>query len=172
MTEWISDDEQFKKLFLQCMTCVFIDNGREPTSLIRLSFDDAGIGTEAFESLLQKLLEWSGDKSCFYVVLRPDPVHFFHRLFGKYPAIEIRHGDSFEEYVKVLNQGPDESPSDSLGTIYSERIIVPSSLGWFVHSYQSSEDTDGHLWIPSEWVDRAVAVYPFTAVPEPLKKLT
>jgi hypothetical protein len=164
MMEWISDDEQFRELYLQCMTCVFIDSGRESTSRIRLSFDDAGICTGAFLNLLQKLLEWSGDGRCFYVVLRPDPVHFFHRLFGKYPAVEIQTGISPEEYLAGLNRGPEQSPSDALGTIYSERVIVPPSLSWFVHSYQSSEDTDGHLWIPSEWVDRVAAVYPHATV--------
>jgi hypothetical protein len=171
MTEWISDAEQFNELFWKkCYTCVFIDSGREPTSLVQLSFDDAGIVTRAFAGLLQQLLEWSGDTSCFYVVLRPDPVHFFHRLFGRYPAIEIQSGISAEEYLAALNKGPEQSPSDALGTIYDERIIVPPSLGWFVHSFQSSEDTHGHLWIPAEWVDRVVAAYPFTGVPEPLQK--
>lgn len=168
--EWISEDDQFKELYLQCMTCVFIDNGREPTALIRLAFDDAGIATRAFASLLQKLLNWSGDTKCSYVVMRPDPVHFFHRLFGKYPAVEVHTGISPEEYLAGLNRGPEQSPSDALGTIYSERVIVPPSLSWFVHSYQSSGDTDGHLWIPSEWVDRVVAAYPFTAVPESFQK--
>lgn len=160
MTEWISDDEQFKELFLQCMTCVFIDNGREPTSLIPLSFDDAGIVTRAFAALLQGLLKWSGDTRCFYVVLRPDPVHYFHRLFGKYPALEIRSWTSPEEYLARLSQGPEQSPADALGTNYSERVIMAPSLGWFVHSYQSSEQTDGHLWVPSEWVDRVAEIYP------------
>jgi len=168
--EWISDDEQFRELYLQCMTCVFIDNGRESSSLMRLSFDDAGICTKAFANLLQMLLECSGDKSCYYVVLRPDPVHFFHRLFGKYPAVEIQTGISPEEYLAGLNKGPEQSPSDALGTIYSERVIVSPSLGWFVHSYQSSGDTDGHLWIPAEWVDRVAAAYPFTGVPAALQK--
>src|SRR5581483_5474725 len=119
MTEWIKNDEQFEELFQKkCMTCVFIDSGREPTSLSRLSFDDAGIVTRTFATLVQQLLEWSGDTNCFYVVLRPDPVHFFHRLFGKYPAVEIRRGISTEEYLAALNQGPAESPSDALGTVY------------------------------------------------------
>jgi hypothetical protein len=161
MTEWITDDEEFKQLLLQCMTCVFIDNGREPTSLIRLLFDDAGIATRAFASLLQRLLERSGDTKCFYVVLRPDPVHYFHRLFGKYPALEIPAGMSAERYLAGLNIGPEESPVDSLGTNYDERVIVPPSLNWFVHSYSSSADTDGHLWIPSEWVDEAIEAYPY-----------
>lgn len=168
MAEWISDGEQFTELFLQCMTCVFIDNGREPTSLVRLSFDDAGICTRKFAALLQKLLEYSGDQSCFYVVLRPDPIHYFHRLFGKYPALEIPRGMPSEEYLASLNKGPAQSPADAIGTNYAERVIAPPSLGWFAHSYQSSEDTDGHLWMPSEWVDRVAADYPFTSVIPPL----
>lgn len=160
MTEWIKDDKEFKEIFLLCMTCVCIDNGREPTSLIRLSFDDAGIATQAFARLTQKLLEWSGDRDCFYVVLRPDPVHYFHRLFGKYPALKIPSGISPEEYLAALNRGPEQAPGEALGSHYSERVIVPPSLRWFAHSFQSSGDQDGHLWVPQEWVDRVVDVYP------------
>jgi hypothetical protein len=122
MMEWLQDDEQFEKLFLECMTCVFIDNGQKPTSLVKLSFDDAGIGTRAFSSLVQKLMEWSGDQSCFYLVLRPDPVHYFHRLFGKYPAVEIKSGIAPEEYLAILNRGR----SNPLAT-RSGRITVSES---------------------------------------------
>jgi hypothetical protein len=163
MAEWISNGTEFGELFLKCMTCVFIDNGREPTSLVRLSFDDAGICTRKFAALLQSLMEYSGDPSCFYVVLRPDPIHYFHRLFGKYPAFEILRGMSPEEYLASLNKGPEQFPADAIGTNYTERVIIPPSLRWFVHSYQSSEYTDGHLWVPPEWVDGVSEAYPLTS---------
>lgn len=165
MTKWLQDGELFRKLFLQCMTCVFIDNGREPTSLVRLVFDDAEIGTRAFASLVQKLLEWSGDQSCSYVVLRPDPVHYFHRLFDAFPVVEIDRGSAPEEYLASLNRGPEQSPADAIGTNYDERVIVPPSLNWFVHSFSSSGDQDGHLWIPSGWVGKVAEVYPYATVP-------
>lgn len=160
MVKWLKDDEHFKKLFLKSMTCVFIDSGREPTSLAKLSFDDAEVGTKAFAFLIQKLLEWSGDESCFYLVLRPDPVQYFHRLFGAYPAVQIRRGDSADDYLDTLNSGPEQSPSDAVGINYAERIIMPPSLSWFVHSFNSSGAKDGHLWVRTEWIDKVASLYP------------
>jgi len=162
MAQWMKDSKQFDELFLQCMTCVFIDSGREPTTLVRLSFDDAGIGTREFASLVLKLLQWSGDDKCSYVVLRPDPILHFHRIFGEYPAVEITKSMTPEEYLSTLDSGPTQAPNEAIGSIYRERVIVPSTLNWFVHSFVSSEDTDGHLWIPKDWVDRVAEIYPYT----------
>jgi len=36
---------------------------------------------------------------------------------------------------------------------------------------RSAEDDGGHLWIPSEWVDKVVAFYPYVTVAESLRKL-
>lgn len=165
MAQWLRDGKQFNDIFLQCMTCVFIDSGRTPTSLVRLSFDDASICTPDFASLVQKLLQWSGDEKCTYVVLRPDPVLHFHRLFGEYPAVEITASMTPEEYLSTLNTGPTQAPNEAVGSIYRERVIVPPSLSWFIHSFVSSEDTDGHLWLNREWVDRVARAYPFTCQP-------
>jgi hypothetical protein len=161
MTHWLKDGKQFDDLFLQCMTCVFIDSGRTPTSLGRLSFDDAGICTPDFASLVLKLLQWSGDNKCSYVVMRPDPILHFHRLFGEYPAVDITKSMTPEKYLAALNTGPSQAPNEAIGSIYRERVIVPPSLSWFVHSFVSSEDTDGHLWIDRDWVDRVASVYPY-----------
>jgi len=158
--QWLKDGGRFNEIFLQCMTCVFIDNGRESTSLVKLTFDDAEICTRVFSSLIQKLLELSGDQSCYYLVLRPDPVHYFHRLFGKYPAVEIKRETTPEEYLAALKIGPEQSPADAIGTNYDERIIMPISQSWFVHSYSSSGYDDGHLWIRADWVEQVLLIMP------------
>jgi hypothetical protein len=116
-------------------------------------------------------LEWSGDDECSFVVLRPDPVYYFHHFFGKYGALEIRRGASATDYLAALNEGPADSPADALGTNYSEYVIAPPSDQWFLHTIRSVENDGGHLWIPSEWVERVAEVYPYATVAESLQKL-
>ena len=42
---WIEEKAAFDKLFLEARTCIYIDSGREQTTLQRLIFDDAEIRT-------------------------------------------------------------------------------------------------------------------------------
>jgi hypothetical protein len=162
MIHLITDGKVFDDLFLRGMDCVFIDSGRTSTSLVRLSFEDAEICTPEFASLVLRLIQWSGEERCYYVVMRPDPVLHFHRLYGEYPAVEITKEMTPEDYLQALNTGPAKAPYEAVGSAYRERVIVSPSLNWFVHSFVSSEDTDGHLWIPKDWVDRVAEVYPYT----------
>ena len=136
------------------MTCVFIDSRREPTSLDLSVFDDAGICTKAFASSLFRMMKWSNDQTATYLILRPDPVHYFLPQFQKFPALVFDAGDSPEAYIEGLNSDPGESPIDAVGTNWWECVIVPSSLRWFVHALRSDDNNGGHLWAPREWRGR------------------
>jgi len=160
---WLEDKNIFEKVFLEARTCVHTDSGRLPTELQKLTFDDAEICTRQFADLLQKLMEWSDDTTCFYAVLDPDPVYYFHRLFGKYPVVEIEKGTPATSYLESLNEGPPESPADAVGINWSECVILPPSNGWFVHALRSDRDDAGHLWVPLGWVERVAATYPYAS---------
>src|SRR5438309_290853 len=125
---WIENKDEFRKIFLQARTCVYIDSGREATPLQRLTFDDAAISTSKFAELLQNLMKWSTDSAAHYVVLDPDPVHYFYQLFNKFPVLEIAYGDSPREYLKALNEDPGGNPADALGTNWWACVVVPFSL--------------------------------------------
>jgi hypothetical protein len=148
---WITEKTEFTRIFLEARTCVYIDSGREPSALNRMVFDDAITRTDEFAEVLQHLMEWSGDKACNYVVLDPDPVHYFHRHFGKYPAVGISYGDSARDYLDFLNQDPGGSPADAVGNNCWAWVVVPPSIRWFVHALRSSKDDAGHLWVPPDW---------------------
>lgn len=160
---WILDKTCFEDLFLEAKSCVDTDSGRLPTSLKRLTFDDAEVCTTKFADMLQQLLTWSGDSHFSYVVLRPDPIYYFHRLFKAFPAIEVGKGATAREYIKWLNDGPEESPADALGTNYTECVILPPSKRWFVHAVRSARDDGGHLWVPEDWMDRVASIYPYVS---------
>ncbi len=163
---WVEDKNRFEQVFLEARTCVYTDSGRLPTILTKLVFDDAEICTPQFANLLQRLMEWSDDALCSYVVLDPDPVYYFHRQFGKYPIVEIERGIPATAYLSALNEGPSDSPVDAVGTNWSECVILPPSMRWFVHALRSERDDSGHLWVPSDWVDRVAAIYPYANVAE------
>jgi hypothetical protein len=157
---WIISDEEFNSVFLEAQTCVFIDSHREQTSLVCLNFGDLEIVLESFIPLLHKMMKWSGDATTFFVVLRPDPVQYFHRHFNKYPALEITSGDSGNAYVAALTEDPGGSPGDALGTNWWTCVIAPHSLKWFVHVMRSDADDTGHLWVPKEWVQPLTEFHP------------
>jgi hypothetical protein len=164
---WIEDENAFRHAYQSALDCVATDSGRLPTSLQKLTFNDVDILSDAFAGLLQKLLEWSGDDECSFVVLRPDPVYYFHHLFGKYSVIKIKRGMKDSEYLAIVNEGPLDSKADALGIIYAEYVFVPPSFRWFIHALRSAEDDGGHLWIPLEWVDRVAEIYPYTSATFP-----
>ncbi len=113
--------------------------------------------------MLQKLMEWSGDPIAHYVVLDPDPVHYFHCHFNRYPVLEMAVGDTAENYIEFLNQDPGGSPTDAVGTNCWAWVIVPPSIRWFVHALRSDLDESGHLWVPAEWCPKLRGMGPWVA---------
>lgn len=161
---WITTKDEFEHVRLQAATCKYVDSGRYPTSLQRWVFDDAEMFTPEFANLVQQLIGWSGDFQATYVVLDPDPVWYFWQHFQKYPAIQIKAGDSTQAYLSALNEDPGGSPADAIGTNWWECVIVPPSLTWFVHALRDDLDRGGHLWVPREWANKVIGAYPYLKV--------
>ena len=153
------------RLLLDAATCRYIDSRRIGTSLVCLSFDDAATCTRGFAGLLQSLLSWSEDQEAYYMVLKPDPIWYFHKQFAKYPIVSIRQGDSTEVYLASLNEDPGGSPADAAGTNCYEWVILPASHRWFVHCMRDAGDKGGHLWIPKAMLEQTTAAFPWLAYP-------
>jgi hypothetical protein len=164
--KWVEEEDMSKASIQRALDCVATDSGRLPTSLQRLKFNDVDLCSDAFAGLLQHLMAWSGDDACSFVVLRPDPVYYFHHFFKRYPVVEVERGMSADEFIAMLNEGPPESRPDALGIIYSEYVVVPPSMVWFVHALRSARDDGGHLWVPTEWLEKVAAVYPYASADE------
>lgn len=156
---WIVNENEFDSIFLKAQDCVFIDSRRDPTALKCLQFVDGEILTRFFASLMFEMMARANDKNAYYIVLRPDPIHYFHRHFGKYPVLEIGTTDTVESYLAGLNEGPGGSPSDALNTNWWTCVIMPSSMTWFVHVMRS-EENGGHLWVPEQWVPWLMELHP------------
>ena len=158
---WITSKDEFEIVRLQAAECKYIDSGRLHTSLQRWIFDDAEMFTPRFANIIHQLIGWSGDAYATYVVLTPDPVHYFWRHFQKYPAIQIEADDSERAYLSGLNEDPGGSPADAVGTNWWECVIVPPSIKWFVHALRDDTSNGGHLWIPQEWANKVVEALPY-----------
>ncbi len=163
---WVEDESMFAVAYQRALDCASTDSGRLPTSLKKLLFNDVDLCSRAFANFVQSLLTWSEDDACSFVVLRPDPEYYFHHFFKRYPVVEVERGMSADEFIAMLNEGPPESRPDALGIIYSEYVVVPPSMRWFVHALRSAGDDGGHLWVPSEWLERIAAVYPYATADE------
>jgi hypothetical protein len=156
----VEDKSEFEKIVLEVRTCVHIDSRRIKTSLQLLVFDDAVLCSEFLFPALQSLMEWSADPGVYFVVLHPDPVDNFHRLYGKFPMLEISRDDSFKAYLEQMNEDLGDGRGFSLCDLSSTWVIVPPSSKWFIHAIRTSYDDSGHLWVPSGWVDRLLAAHP------------
>ena len=157
---WVTQEAEFKPFFLEARTCVYIDSGRIPTSLCRLVFDDAATCTLRFAEAVQFVMALSGDGACNYVVLDPDPVEFFHRVYGRYPVFEVARGDAPETFLEYLNEEAAGGTGGAVGVECWAWVVVPSSINWFVHALRDSADSGGHLWVPRAWVGAITARFP------------
>jgi hypothetical protein len=169
---WVTDTEQAKELLLQAGTCRVVDSCRVATSMQCMSFDDVGTCTKEFGALLHRLMQLSVDETCHYIVLNPDPRHYFLHHFKKYPVVEIRADDTLEQYIAILNEDPGGSPADAVGTNCYEWVVIPPSHRWFVHCQRSSGDLGGHLWLPQEWIEDAQNTYRWLTYPSKLEANT
>jgi hypothetical protein len=156
----VENETEFHKIVLEARTCVHIDSRRVSTSLHLLVFDDGMLCADYFLAALRSLMGWSGDPSAYYVVLDPHPVDSFYRPYKKYPVLEIARGDAADAYLGALNEDVGDGRGFSLSDLSLTWVIVPPSNKWFIHAIRSDQDDSGHLWVPSEWVDKLLAAHP------------
>lgn len=156
----VENKAEFDRVLLEARTCEHIDSQREATSLKLLVFDDMALCSDHFLLALKDFMEWSGDAGAYFVVLRPDPLDNFCRLYGKYPMLEVARSDSTEAYLNALNEDVGDGQGFSLSNLSMTWVVVPWSNKWFIHAMRSGADDSGHLWVPPEWVGKVLAAHP------------
>ena len=163
---------EFDRILTDARMCVYIDSRRAPTPLHLMVFDDGMLCADYFFAALRDLIEQSADPGAYFLVLEPDPVDNFHRLYGRYPVVEIGREDSSEAYLGAMNEDVGDGQGFSLGNLCLTWVIVPPSNKWFIHAIRSAYDDSGHLWVPPEWVDKLLAAHPgvFRDVPASLRE--
>jgi hypothetical protein len=161
---WINDVVA-NNLLLEAATCRYIDSRRYSTTLEAMSFDDSSTFTPEFGELVQELLSLSTDNQAHYMVLRPEPVTYFHHHFGLFPIVALKKGDTAETYLALLLEDPGGSPADAVGINCYEWVILPESHRWFAHCLRDSDSYGGHLWLPSTWIKQVTESRPWIDYP-------
>jgi len=158
---WIEDESEMNVVLSTAYGCVGIDSGRLRTCLKRLDFDEIGIESVEFANLVLLLTRLSEESGAVHVVLRSDPIFYFHKVLGRYPAFMIESGDSPEDYQLALGEKLREGHIDNLGTFWSECVVFSRNQTWFAHAVRISDADGGHLWIPDGWVEQTRDCYPW-----------
>jgi hypothetical protein len=162
---WISEQKFFEGILSNARENANWDTQEDGAAWSQLVFDSSELLTCEFLNLLAKLMDWSGDKISYYIVLDPDPVQYFAHHFKKYPLLEIRQDDSCEAYLAALNEDPGGSPADAVGINWNRYSLLPPSGKWFISAARDDDRNEGaRLWIPHEWIRQVIDFYPCARV--------
>ncbi len=162
---WITDEGIFKDALSTVDYCRRVEHHQAASSLRRMIFDSLGLCTRPFLGLLRGLMNLSGDDSCLYLVVEPDPEEYFWANFKKYPLVEIGKDDVASDYFSSLNEDPGGSPADAIGTNWAQFFIFPTSKKWFVIGRRDNEtDVGGHLYVPADWINQVIEAYPHARI--------
>lgn len=151
---WITDQEEFKQILRDAITCVYTDSGRNETNLQRLQFDDGFFGSKDWSFLLKTMMEWSGLEKIYFTVLDPDPDYYFQHRYGVYPCFELEKDDFPENFTEALNKPYGNQQSERLIVVRMEFTVTSPDMPWFIHALQSNGSNGGHLWVPEGWPQR------------------
>jgi len=159
---WINEQSEFDRILKDARACALVDIANQQAQLERFTFDCVEFKTKRFLHFLHSLMQWSGDRTTYFIVLDPDPIRYFYPHFHKYPLLEIGSEDSEDDYIAALNADPGTSPADAVGINWSEYVMLPPSKTWFIHTRRDSRSGEGgHLWVPPNLSSRAKEVYPY-----------
>lgn len=103
--------------------------------LSHFTFIDAdGILLRSFFERIKSFLSKIGGKRCYLMVIEPDPVSYFFENFRKYPVIEMSIDDTADEYLRIIQEDPGDSPADAVA--YNGRILLlySDSAKWIVYA--------------------------------------
>jgi len=93
--------------------------------------------SDKFWAMLQRFMEQSQDERASFVVLDPDPEHYFYRNFGRFGAMEFSREASAADYRRAIQAGPASSAADALSTNSEVLVWLPPSLRWVVWGERS-----------------------------------
>jgi hypothetical protein len=117
-----------------------------------LYFDPIDIATQKFFDLVQTLLAFEGRSDFATLILKPDPLNYFHHHFGKYPG-----------FFHFMMQDPGDSPADALGVNHEHYVLLPVVGDWIAFGDRSWDV--GVFYGPPDIMECARNFYPFFRSP-------
>jgi hypothetical protein len=159
---WVNDQDTFERVVSEAQHCSGREEQGTAQGIRHLRFDSCELCTPQFFELLTRLMAWSSDNECHYLVSNPDPFDYFYRHFRKYPLLEIKSGDSADSFLTAMSEDPGESPADAVGINWREYVVVTATKKWCIKGIR--DDTDnagGHLWVAIDWGNKVIEAYPY-----------
>lgn len=108
-----------------------------PVAFHIVDFDQ--VWSEEFFVDAQRLTRRAGDASLTLAVLRPDPDHYYHAHFGKFPVLRFSTSDSAQRYIDELHQDPGDSPADAIAYNSEVVLVYPASVRWAIYGDRDLE---------------------------------
>lgn len=92
-----------------------------------------------FFNHLQRYLRAIEENKFWLSSIDPDPKRYFGANFNFYGAIEFFDSDTEDEYLRALNDYPENSPADALAHNANSLVFFSPSCGWAIYG---DRDTD------------------------------
>jgi hypothetical protein len=72
-------------------------------------------------------------------VLKPDPIEYYYKHFGKYPLFTFGKEDTGADFIAAINEDPGDSPADAI--IHNSVVIVvhSESCRWLLYGDRDFE---------------------------------
>lgn len=159
---------------------------RRPVAFYIIDFDQLWL--EEFFEDAQRLTNRAGDESFTLAVLRPDPDHYYHTEFGKFPLARFSDADTPQRYINELHRDPGGSPADAIACNSNVILVYPASARWSIYGDRDWEiaiiavmddaievnlrrDAQSlRLYTPAEAVNELLPLVYRGAVPEDVKR--
>lgn len=108
-----------------------------PVAFHVIAFDQ--FWSEEFFVDAQRLTKRAGDASFTLAVLRPDPDHYYHAHFGKFPVLLFSNSDPAQRYIDELHRDPGDSPADAIAYHAEVVLVYPASTRWAMYGDRDLE---------------------------------
>ncbi|GGJ65704.1 hypothetical protein GGR02_000606 [Anoxybacillus voinovskiensis] len=141
-TLFVREKKEFNKLIGIASDTFYIEN-RLPKQVFREQFNyflfeefDWAMDKD-FWSIIQQLSKETKDDYVLAAVLDPNPVEYFYKEFNYYNWMKLPVNLSPDEYLDVLELGPEESPADAV--LYNSYTVIwlPPSMKWAIWGERS-----------------------------------
>lgn len=157
---WITEQACLEAMLRKGLALEVADASGQVESMELLHFESMELVTRPFFRLLKSLLRRGGDHLADLLTLDPDPATTM-RTFGRYQLIEVTIEDSEYDYIKTLNAEVEENPASAISTNWWKYVLIPKSSTWFVVGTRDfSNNTNGHIWCPTDWAEWVKSEYP------------
>ena len=112
---------------------------KKPLSLFLFISSDEIFHTASFFERIKSFLRQIGESQCFLAVIEPDPEDYFFRHFGKYSVVEMSVDDTDEDYLRIAQEDPGDSPADAIG--FNSRVVLlfSDSRRWAIYADREFE---------------------------------